>query len=76
MSYTVELDERTAAVIQELAATENRSVGEVIRDALNIYTEKSKRTLPKGAGKYRSGHTDTSQTVDALLNPSNAVISN
>jgi predicted transcriptional regulator len=67
MSYSVELDEQTAAVVQELAANEKRSVSEVIRDALVAYPGKRRRHLPKGVGQVRSGCTDTSQKVDELL---------
>ena len=31
MSFTVELDDRTAAVVQELATSENRTASEVVR---------------------------------------------
>lgn len=67
MSFTIELDEQTAAAVQALAAHEKRSAGEVIRDAVAAYPGKRKRPLPKGAGKYRSGFTDTAQRVDELL---------
>ena len=67
MSLTVELDERTAAVVRELAAHEQRSASEVIHDALAVYAAAGKRPLPKGAGKYRSGRTDTSANVDEIL---------
>jgi predicted transcriptional regulator len=67
MSFSVELDEQTAAVVQELAASERRSVSEVIRDALASYPGKRSRPLRRGAGQYRSGRHDTSQKVDDLL---------
>ena len=67
MPLTVELDEQTAAVVQALAAGENRSASEVIRDAMAAYASVGKRPLPKGAGKYRSGRTDTSEKVDDIL---------
>jgi predicted transcriptional regulator len=67
MSFSVKLDEQTAAVVQELAANEKRSASEVIHDALVAYAAKRKRPLPKGVGKYRSGHHDTAQKVDEIL---------
>ena len=67
MPLTVELDEQTAAVVQALAAGENRSASEVIRDAMAAYASVAKRPLPKRAGKYRSGRTDTSEKVDDIL---------
>ena len=67
MSLTVELDEQTAAVVQKLAANEQRSASEVIRDALAVYAGFRERPLPKGAGKYRSGRTDASANVNETL---------
>ena len=67
MSLTVELDEQTAAVVQKLAANEQRSASEVIHDALAVSAGFRERPLPKGAGKYRSGRTDTSANVDEIL---------
>ena len=67
MSLTVELDEQTAAVVQKLAANEQRSASEVMHDALTVYAGFRERPLPKGAGKYRSGRTDTSANVDEIL---------
>jgi hypothetical protein len=71
MPSSVELDERTAAVVQELATNEKRSASEVIRDAVAAYPGKRKRALHKGAGKYRICYRDTAQNVDEIL--SNAV---
>jgi hypothetical protein len=67
MPVTIELDEQTAAVVQELAANENRSAGEVIRDALAAYPGRRKRSLPKGVGKYRSGQSDIAQNLREIL---------
>lgn len=67
MSLIVELDERTADVVQAIAADEKRSASEVIRDALAAYAKVGKRPLPTGAGQYRSGRSDTSQKVDDIL---------
>jgi hypothetical protein len=67
MPLTVELDEHTAAVVQELAVSENRSASAVIRDALAHYAGHGKHPLPKGTGKYRSGHNDTSAKAEEIL---------
>jgi predicted transcriptional regulator len=67
MPFSVELDEETAAVVQELAASEKRSAGEVIRDAVAAYPGRRTRPLPKGVGKYRSGYRDTAEKVDEIL---------
>ena len=76
MSVSVELDEQTAAVVLELAATEKRSASEVIHDALTVYACQPKeqqlatsrrRQLPIGVGKYRSGRPDIAQHAREIL---------
>ncbi|HEX7448805.1 MAG TPA: ribbon-helix-helix protein, CopG family [Pirellulales bacterium] len=67
MSLSVELDEETAAVVQQLAADENRSTGAVIRDALAAYASLGQRPLPTGMGKYHSGRGDTSVNARQIL---------
>jgi hypothetical protein len=67
MPVSVELDERTAAVVQELAANEQRSASDVIHDALAVYASLGKRPLPTGMGKYRSGRADTSANARQIL---------
>jgi predicted transcriptional regulator len=68
MSFTIELDEQTAAVVQELAAKEKRAAAEVIHDALLAYAlQPRQRALPRGIGKYRSGHTDTAQHAREII---------
>ena len=60
MSLSVELDEQTAALVQELAANDQRSASEVIHDALAVYACLGKRPCLPESGKYRSGRSDTS----------------
>ena len=69
MSLIVELDEQTAAFVQELASNEQRSAVEVIHDALAVYAgvNGGKRPMPTGMGKYRSDYTDTAQNVREIL---------
>ena len=67
MPLSVELDEQAANLVQELATTEKRSPSEVIQAALSLYAGMRERRLPKGAGMYRSGRTDTSTSVDLIL---------
>jgi hypothetical protein len=67
MSVSVELDEQTAAVVQELAASEQRPASDVIHDALAVYACLGKRPLPTGMGKYRSGGSDTSANAREIL---------
>lgn len=67
MSLTVELDEQAAAVVQELAANEQRSASDVIHEALAVYSCLGKRPMPTGMGKHRSGRSDTSARAREIL---------
>ncbi len=58
MSLTVQLDDATAEVVQELAASQHCSADEVVRDALSAYVQTAKRVLPKGTRKYAPGYSD------------------
>jgi hypothetical protein len=67
MSLTIQLDPATAEVVQELAAEQQRSADEIVRDALSAYVRSAKRVLPKGIGKYHSGHSDVSTQARQIL---------
>ena len=53
MSFTVDLDEKTAEVVQELAAEEQRAASDVIRDALAAYVQRGEAPAPQGNGQIR-----------------------
>ena len=67
MSTTIELDEQTAAVVQQFVASEKRTATEVIRDALATYASIGHRPMPTGMGKYRSGRSDTSVNARDII---------
>ncbi len=67
MSLTIQLDPATAEAVQELADEQQRSADEVVRDALSAYVRSAKRALPKGIGKYHSGHSDVSTQARQIL---------
>lgn len=52
--------------LQHLVDAEQRSEAQIVRDALDAYAPRARR-LPKGAGKYHSGFSDTSHNVDKSL---------
>lgn len=67
---TVFLEESQLRRARERARREGRSFAQVVREALAQYLASrrtGKRGLPSFAGKYRSGHRDTSVRVDELL---------
>jgi len=53
--------------LRHLAAVEGRSQAELIREALESYTQRSIRPAPKGVGKYRSGEPDVAQRAKDIL---------
>ncbi|MFM9961026.1 MAG: ribbon-helix-helix protein, CopG family [Planctomycetaceae bacterium] len=67
MSLTIELDPTTAEAVQELADEQQRSADDVVRDALSAYMRSAKRPLPKGIGKYHSGHSNVSMQARQIL---------
>jgi hypothetical protein len=66
VTLSIELDDRLAEAIEQLASSQNRSQNEVVSEALAAYAHTA-RPLPRGAGKYHSGYTDTSERTRAIL---------
>jgi hypothetical protein len=64
---TVYLDSEVAVALRNLAETSKRPQAELIREALTEYTQRAKRALPPGAGKYRSGRKDLSEKAEEIL---------
>ncbi len=64
---TVYLDPDTVLALRQMAETQRRSQAELIRDALDAYTRKTKRPKIPGIGEFDSGHTDTSECAEQLL---------
>lgn len=64
---TVYLDSDTVLALRRMAETQGRSQAELIRDALQTYTRRSKRPKIPGIGEFDSGHTDTSGRAEELL---------
>ena len=65
-AITDQLNDDLAEVVRRLAASQNRSETEVVRDALAAYVQTA-RPLPKGVGKYHSGQTQVSEQARDLL---------
>jgi len=64
---TVYLKQETALALRQLAAVQGRSQAELIRDALDNYTNRTVRPTPKGMGKYRSGEPDVARRAKDIL---------
>jgi hypothetical protein len=55
---TVYLDSDTLLALRRMSQAQGRSQAELIRDAVDAFTEPSKRPVPRGLGRYdgeRSG---------------------
>ncbi|MFN8657769.1 MAG: CopG family transcriptional regulator [Candidatus Obscuribacterales bacterium] len=68
---TIYLQEHTALALRHLAEADGISQAEIMRTAIEKYVEQLEqqrtRTLPPGAGAYRSGRNDVSQKAEELL---------
>ena len=64
---TVYLDTNVVLTLRRMAESQGKSQAELIRDALETYTRRSKRPKLPGIGEFDSGHTDTSSRADEIL---------
>jgi metal-responsive CopG/Arc/MetJ family transcriptional regulator len=65
-AITIELTDDLAEDLRRLAAAQERSEMDLAREAVATYV-RSARPLPKGMGKYRSGHGTVSERARDLL---------
>jgi hypothetical protein len=66
---TIFLDEKLQRQLKKLAEQEGVSFAYMVREALASYVvhPRGAATLPSVAGRFSSGHADTSERVDELL---------
>jgi hypothetical protein len=64
---TLLLEEETVKALHQLATSQGKREGDIIRDALAVYAPEVSRPLPKGIGAYRSGRSDVSEKAEELL---------
>ena len=65
---TVYIGSDIVLALRQMAETQGRSQAELIREALETYTRKVKRPKIPGVGEFDSGHADTSDRAEDLLN--------
>jgi hypothetical protein len=65
-AMTVELNGEIVEELRRLAAAQERSETEIVREALSAYL-RGVRPLPKGMGRYRSGQGNVSEQARDLL---------
>ena len=46
---------------------QHRPMAEIVREAVEAYVTREPRTPPPGAGAFASGHADTAERADAVL---------
>jgi hypothetical protein len=63
---TLQLEDDLAEVLRRLAAAQQRSETDIVREALAAYVQTA-RPLPKGLGKYHSGQGTVSEQARDLL---------
>ena len=65
-AITIQLDDDLAESLRRLAAVQQRSETDLVREAVAAYVQ-SARPLPKGMGKYHSGQGNVSEQARNLL---------
>jgi len=65
-AITVQLDDDLADLLRRLAASQQRSETDIVREALAAYVQTA-RPLPRGMGKYHSGQGDVSEKARDIL---------
>lgn len=65
-AITVQLDDDLAETLRRVAAAQQRSETDIVREALSAYVQTA-RPLPTGMGKYHSGQTNVSEKARDLL---------
>lgn len=66
VTVTVELDDGTAELLDEMAREQNQSREQLIRQALAGLSRQRGDSM-KGVGAYRSGRSDVSERAEEIL---------
>lgn len=66
VSIQVQLDDETGELVRRLAAAQDRSECDIVRDAVVAYAQAG-RPMPKGIGQFHSGRQDVSETARNIL---------
>ena len=65
-AITVQLNDDVAEELRRLAAAQQCSETDIVREALTAYVQTA-RPLPRGMGKYHSGQSNVSEQARDLL---------
>lgn len=64
---TVYLEPETDVLLKGEALRRKKPVAELIREALDTYVRRTGARLPPGIGEFHSGHRDTAERAEELL---------
>jgi hypothetical protein len=64
---TIYLEPELEVLLKTEMLRQNRPMAEIVREAVREYVSREPRKAPPGAGAFASGHTDTAERADAIL---------
>jgi hypothetical protein len=64
---TIYLAPELEVLLKSEMLRQNRPMAEIVREAVEAYVTREPRTPPPGAGAFASGHADTAERADRVL---------
>lgn len=64
---TIYLDPELEVLLKLEMLRQKRPMAEIVREAVQAYVSRERRTAPPGAGAFGSGHTDTAANAEDIL---------
>jgi|SRR5262245_61934989 len=64
---TIYLAPELEVLLKSEMLRQNRPMAEIVREAVEVYLTREPRKPPPGAGAFASGHDDTAERADAVL---------
>ena len=64
---TIYLDPELEVLLKLEMGRQKRPMAEIVREAVLAYVTREPRRAPPGAGAFASGHADTAERAEALL---------
>lgn len=67
---TIYLDPELEMLLKSEMLRQHRPMAEIVREAVEAYVTREPRNPPPGAGAFASGHADTAEEADRVLEDS------
>ena len=64
---TIYFEPELEVLLKSEMLRQNRPMAEIVREAVREYVTREPRRAPPGAGAFASGHSDTAERVDEVL---------